>query len=244
MRILNWNVERPQLSSTMNQRKAKKALSFSPDLIVLTETSVAIDLGSEFESILTLPSKRKPGDGEAVAGISFRKDRFSVVQQIETADPAEAVCLLLNAPHQNLLVYASIIPYHGYRGKDQASRFWEEHQRAIEWHGSDWKKIREQFAFVPFIAAGDYNQHRDGVGKYGSTKVRQQLGKAFDDAGLVCVTETDFKSTNGLSRRNVDHVALSNDLFANLEDVSAWEGKDDNGQLSDHNGITVDIGFD
>jgi endonuclease/exonuclease/phosphatase family metal-dependent hydrolase len=91
------------------------------------------------------------------------------------------------------------------------------------------------------IAAGDYNQHRDGVGQYGTAEVRQLLSAALDEAKLTCVTEADFVASLGLSRRNIDHVCLSSALASAVTDIQAWEGTIAGTRLSDHNGITVDL---
>lgn len=242
MLFLNWNVERPQIGCSKSERKINRVLSFAPAFFVLTETNTTLDFGSHYQTQFTEPSHRKPGPCEAVAGIYFDTRQFELVDQKETSDPTEAVCVLLNSQIGKILLYASIIPYHGYRGKDGNSPFWSEHRQAIEWHKSDWTKLAKETEMDHMLVAGDYNQHRDGVGKYGSKAIRNQLSEAFSDANLTCITEQDFKAT-GLSRRSVDHVALSQKLASQILDVKAFEGKDQQGTLSDHNGITVEIGL-
>ena len=241
MRIVNWNVERPAITGPKNALRIKHLLGLQPDIVVLTETSTSVDLGPEFTGFFCERSARKPRAGEAVAAVWVRTDRFKIVSSIETADPREAVCVEIESEGQCYIVYGSIIPYHGAKGLDGQSARWEEHRTAIAWHSSDWRDLRNRFPTHHFVAAGDYNQHRDGVGKYGTTANRLLLTEALRNANLTCVTEQYFVSTVGLSRRNIDHVCLSDRLANAVTSVLAWEGIIDGVRLSDHNGITVEL---
>jgi hypothetical protein len=190
---------------------------------VLTETSTGVNLGSDFVGLFTEPSPRKPREGEAVAAIWVRKESFKIVDRIVTSDSREAVCVELYGRGARLIVYGSIIPYHGAKGGDRKSLPWQEHKRAIEWHRRDWIDLRRSFPDHRLIAAGDYNQYRDGVDQYGTIEIRQMLSAALDDAKLTCVTEADFVASVGLSRRNIDHVCLSNNIASAVSDIQAWE---------------------
>ncbi|MBE9029302.1 endonuclease/exonuclease/phosphatase family protein [filamentous cyanobacterium LEGE 11480] len=241
MRIVNWNVERPAISSPKNAMRIQHLLNLQPDIVVLTETSKSVDLSPNFSGRFCSPSPRKPREGEAVAAIWVRNDRFKVIQPIQTADPREAVCVELESKGQHYIVYGSIIPYHGAKGADGKSTRWQEHKHTIRWHRSDWQKLRSQYPEHHLIAAGDYNQHRDGVGKYGTIEVRRLLTDALHICNLNCVTEQDFVATTGLSRRNLDHICLTDKLAGAVTDVLAWEGTINGTRLSDHNGITVEL---
>jgi len=241
MRIVNWNVERPAIDSPKNALRVEHLLALKPDIVVLTETSRAVDLGSDFIGLFTDPSPRKPRDGEAVAAIWIRKESLAVVDKIDTSDPREAICVELEGDGIRFVVYGSIIPYHRAKGPDGRSTLWQEHKKAIAWHRRDWSKLRASFPNHGLIAAGDYNQHRDGVGQYGTIEVRQMLSDALHDAGLTCVTEADFVASDGLSRHNIDHVCMSTDIAPAVADVQSWEGTVASTRLSDHNGITVEL---
>ena len=241
MRIVNWNVERPALSSPKNELRIRHLLNLQPDIVVLTETSTSIDLGPDYSGFFCSPSPRKPREGESVAAIWVRSDRFTVVQSIETADPREAICVELESSGQRYIVYGSIIPYHGAKGMDGKSARWQEHKDAIRWHSSDWQELRSQFPTHHLVVAGDYNQHRDGIGKYGTIEIRHLLTTALRESELNCVTEQDVVATIGLSRRNIDHICLTNGLVDAVTSVLAWEGTIDGTRLSDHNGITVEL---
>lgn len=241
MRLVNWNVERPSMNSKKNPLRVRHLLSLQPDIAILTETSRGVDLGTAYIGIFTEPSPRKPGIGEAVAAIWLNSESVSFIRSLPTSDPREAVCIEVEIAGEPYIIYASIIPYHGYRGPDGTSPQWEEHKKAIQWHSSDWQKIRSQFSSHFLITAGDYNQNRDGVGKYGSASVRDLLTVALDLSQLSCVTEQDFVATSQLSRRNIDHVCVDKRCLSDVTEVAAWEGTIANQRLSDHNGITVEF---
>ncbi len=98
-------------------------------------------------------------------------------------------------------------------------------------------------ANLRLITAGDYNQHRDGVGKYGTIEVRRLLSEALVEASLTCVTEADFVATVGLSRRNIDHVCVSTEMASAVTEAHAWEGTVAGTRLSDQHGITVELKY-
>ena len=240
MIVATWNLERPRQNSRRNALRIQKLLSLNADILILTETHRVIDLGPGYRAVTTAPSPRKPRKGEAVAAIWYRTDRYTLLQQLETSDVREAACIQLGSPNGNLLVYASIIPYHGYKGPNGSSGAWVEHERAIGWHGADWASIRRSFPNHLFVAGGDYNQARDGVGGYGTEKVRGLLSEALSKASLTCVTEEDFVAVGKLrDRHSVDHICCCQNLAERPLWVDAWEGTADGVRLSDHNGVVV-----
>jgi Endonuclease/Exonuclease/phosphatase family len=243
VRIATWNVERPAARSPKNRRRIDLLRSLDADVLILTETHVAINLGPEYACAATTPSPRKPRPGESVATIWWRNSHCEFVREIETADSRESVCIELGSPLGATVVYGSIIPYHGYRGPAWQSPVWHEHRKAIEWQGRDWVGLRQARPEHVFIAAGDYNQTRDGVGRYGTASVRQALSAALRAAGLACVTEEDFVATGKLSQRHsVDHICLDTATAARVRTVGAWEAEQSGKRLSDHNGVWVDLG--
>lgn len=243
MKIITWNLERPRLRSPKNSRRIERILESEPDIALLTETHEAIDLGRGYKAVSTAPSPRKPREGEAVAAIWFRTDRYSQGRRFETTDPREAVCVELLSPQRKIMAYASIIPYHGYKGPNGASSAWEEHEKAIEWHRKDWTRLRREYPDHELVVGGDFNQARDGVGQYGNADVRCLLTDAFKAAELTCVTEEDFVASGKLAgRHSVDHICLSSSLAEAVCHVDAWEGTEEGVKLSDHNGVAVEIG--
>ncbi len=77
--------------------------------------------------------------------------------------------------------------------------------------------------------------------RYGTADVRQLMTEALAAADLSCVTEADFRAKSGLTRQNIDHVCLSPELASMVRNVRAWVGTIAGLQLSDHNGITVEL---
>lgn len=234
MRIATWNLNRPFETDSSNAARLRRIEEIGGDIWILTETHALIQLGNGFHSVCTGPSARKPRPGESCAAIH---SRWPILRTLPTSDPTEAVCAEIACPTRKLLVYGSIIAYHGYRGPDKDSACWQEHYRFIEWHRTDWLRLRKEFPEHVLITAGDYNQARDGAGTYGTAEGRAKLTSAFSECGLSCVTEEDFVRTGKLRQRHtVDHICLPRDL--RVTRVGAWENTDGDGQaLSDHNGI-------
>lgn len=244
LRIATWNLERPSPRSRKNPLREELLRSLDADIVILTETTRALTLAPEYGSAFTQPSPRKPREDEAVAGVLYRRARFSLVDRIPTADRREAVCLRLETSgKERILVYGSIIPYHGYKGEDGRSAQWQEHKSAIAWHQEDWVRLRRDFPDDHLVTGGDYNQARDGVGRYGTIEVRDLLTEALEAADLSLVTDEPYKETRGLSRHCIDHICLSEGLTERVSGTEVWEGTPDGVRLSDHNGVFVDVGL-
>lgn len=158
--------------------------------------------------------------------------------------PRGTVAAAVKAPAGPLIVYATVIPWaHDPQHDDgRPARMWEAHLAAIERQGREWALLRAARPDVPLVVAGDFNQHRDGAGRYGTRATRSRLDAALDAAGLVCLTEFDAVATGKLkAQRLIDHVCVA-PAPAGAARVSCWERIDDSGQrLSDHPVIAVDL---
>lgn len=243
MRIATWNLERPDPGSKVrNLAQMEKIREIDADIWILTETHEVIDLSDTHHGASTLPSPRKPRPGEACAAIW---SRWPILRRIDTEDNSEAICVEVDHPEKQLLVYGSIIAYAGYKGPDGKSPMWEQHYRYIEWLERDWLRLRRQFPDHHLITGGDYNQNRDGARWYGTKKGRDMLSEALKGAELKCVTEEDFVAAGKLEKRHtVDHICMDESLAAQVADVDAWERTRPDGlSLSDHSGILTDLKF-
>jgi hypothetical protein len=243
MRIATWNVQRPAPRQALkNEARLEKIREINADIWILTETHELIDLSLTHYGVATKPSARKPRPGEHCAAVW---SRWPLLRRIDTGDPTEAVCVEVEHPDGELLVYGSIIPWDGCKGPDGNSPRWAEHYRHIEWHGRDWLRLRKEFPNHPLIAGGDYNQNRDGARWYGTRRGREMLSRALEDAGLRCVTEEDFVKTGKLQKRHtVDQLCMDVSLAEKVESVGAWERERPDGlQFSDHSGIFVELGI-
>ena len=138
----------------------------------------------------------------------------------------------------------AVIPW-AYERSDDAgrpARMWEVHLAAIARQSDDWAVLRERYPDTPLIVAGDFNQHRDGSGRYGTTQTREALTRALDRSGLHCCTSADVIAAGWLkSSHLVDHICVSAHLVGRTN-VRCWENVDDGGRwLSAH--PLVAIGF-
>ncbi|HEY9817113.1 MAG TPA: endonuclease/exonuclease/phosphatase family protein [Candidatus Obscuribacterales bacterium] len=241
MRIATWNLERADPEDEeQNAARLEKIREINADIWILTETHECIDLSGSHHGAATAPSPRKPREGEACAAVW---SRWPILNQVQTADSTEAVCVEIDHPDRPLLVYGSIIAYHGYKGPDGNSPQWEQHYRYIQWHGEDWKRLRKDYPNHKLIAGGDYNQNRDGAKWYGTNKGRDMLSEALESADLVCVTEEDLVKSGKLKKRHsVDHICLDKVLSESVSAVLAWENESEDGvRYSDHNGLLVEL---
>ena len=93
----------------------------------------------------------------------------------------------------------------------------------------------------PLIVAGDFNQHRDGSGWYGTSEGRALLTSALDGAGLRCLTEDDIVATGRLTSNHlVDHICATADLADRSGRVECWEPTNEDGvRMSDHPGVAI-----
>lgn len=252
IRIATWNLDRPRTKQAEKMNALKQQMQvIDADIWILTETHQAMSPDENYQGAHTDPIKnyKRHTDGERRSSIW---SRFPINQNIETHDPETAVCVELQTPKGSVIVYATVIPYHAagtslpYRSGMkfvEGLKTMELHGASIERHRKDWQRIRTEHADHAFIVGGDFNQHRDGAGAYGA-RGREPLTQALNESSLSCVTEQDFKAIGILTtRRNIDHICLSQQLTSKTIEVSAWEaGESSNGkQLSDHNGVWVDL---
>jgi hypothetical protein len=228
---------RPTPGRSVNRRIIQKITEIDPDILILTETHGCIDIPGAYSIVWTDPSPRKNRLGESVAAIW---SKYPLVQRLPTFDSRETVCVQVQAPVGSLVVYGSIIPYHGYKPADAT---WPPGRyESINRHRQDWEILRSKHPGCEMIVGGDYNQTRDGSKSYGSDRARDALGTALRACSLTCVTEEDFVATGKLrDRHSIDHVALSQRLLPTLRFVGVWEAFDEFGSLSDHNGVFVDL---
>lgn len=234
-RIATWNLERPKQNGwTKNQRRLNKIYEIDADVWVLTETSKAIALEGDYE-----PTESCAHDnGENLSTIW---SRWKVLRALPTFDPNWAVCVEVDSPFGAMVIYGTVITYANDKGASGTAKRWEEHRRSIQQHHEDWLRIQKRYPNHLMCIAGDFNQSRDGSGWYEEKQSVDLLSAALHDLSLVCVTDQNFQAT-GLSRSTIDHICLSERLVPYRVAVGAWEGKTlENGRMSDHNGVFVDL---
>jgi endonuclease/exonuclease/phosphatase family metal-dependent hydrolase len=239
-RIATWNLERPrQKGWIQNQRRLDQIHQIDADVWVLTETNKAIDLGSDYEAIASIPWENYHQTGENLTTIWSRWKRLRTLQ---TFDNHWAVCVEIDSPFGAMLIYGTVLPYANDKGISGTAKRWEEHRRSIQQHHEDWLRIQKQYPDRFMCIAGDFNQSRDNSGWYEEKQSVEMLSTALEDLSMVCVTHQNFQKDVG--RSTVDHICLSKRLVDYQESVSAWKGKTSEGKkMSDHNGVFVDLRY-
>ena len=245
MRVATWNLDHAYNASRPTQLQINKIVEINPDIIVLTETCENVSL-QDYGYTVSYPEQKNGHEKYCVAIWS----RHPILSSPFIQETMLAVCAEIDSPLGKVLVYGTIIPYHGYKGLNGKSSIWEEHYKAIEKQGSDWTALLNTFKNKPLIVAGDFNQTRDRSKQtYGTEKGRQLLSDQLTQNKLVCLTEENFGDAGKLSidpkkgkvRNNIDHICTSKS-FLKPHYVGAWDHfNHDNLFLSDHNGVYVDF---
>jgi hypothetical protein len=252
-RIATWNLERPLKISKRVQLALQKIEALNPDIIILTETSSIVDLGSEYYAVKSKEILKCPNEQWVTIWT-----RWPIVRELKTYDDTKAICALIAAPFGNLIVYGTILPYHmagvnGGKYPEQNCTPWELHEKSIVGLGIDIKTYLAEYQEIPICVAGDFNQTRDNCkGGYGLNRLRLLLSEILRGYHLDCLTEENFGETGklkqnprtGKTRRNIDHILVSSkwhSSFQNL-DINAWDHFTDQGVfMSDHNGVFIDF---
>lgn len=213
------------------------------DVWVLTETHVRhAPSGARAHAAFSPPyPDRRPADERWVL-IWSRIPQEELV--VPSAHRRGTLPVRIMTPGGDVIVFGTVIPW-AYERSDDAgrpARMWEVHLAEIARQSDDWAVLRERYPDTPLIVAGDFNQHRDGSGRYGTTQTREALTRALDRSGLHCCTSADVIATGWLkSSHLVDHICVSAHLVGRTN-VRCWENVDDGGQrLSAH--PLVAIGF-
>lgn len=241
LRIAVWNLERPtSRASARKDRQIDKMREIDADIWLLTETHESIRLEG-YSAVVSKPAPGYHRKGEMSSAIL---SRYPIRGPLPVFDPEFAVCAEIEVGKIPLLVYASVIPYADYRGRDGKSARWEEHRKHVGFNGTDWRSLRREHPTHEFIAGGDFNQCLDGSGWYGNAESERLLNDAMKGAGLACATTENFRNApNPISRSSIDHICLSSGLAALSPKAVAWDGgvKGDASRLSDHNGVVVTL---
>ncbi len=238
LKIATWNLEHPK----PNSWKKKPAIidqiqTINADVWILTETNnLAIDLSSFGYAKFSSTEYEHKGLQQNAYTTIWSKIQAST-QVIKTFDRDISVCIKVNLKDYNLLIYGTIITWHGDRGSDGKSKNWEEHYHSIEQHGNDWEQIMKMNPNSKLIIAGDFNQSRDGSGWYGTRKGIDSLTRQLNRNNLICITD----KVKPQKRHNIDHICMSQELQSNCK-ADLWENISNNNVImSDHNGVFVDL---
>jgi endonuclease/exonuclease/phosphatase family metal-dependent hydrolase len=233
MRIATWNLARPRPNGwKLTPRIEQKLQEVNADIWVLTETHAALKPGPDYASHGSEYDQSLHRVGEHWTMIW---SRYPIIQQIPTSMSQLAACCEIHTPLGPSIVYGTVLP-------DGTAKSWQPHYDKIKAQGKDWKRLRADFPRHLLFVAGDFNQNRGGPHLYGTNEGRDLLTTALHDADLICATERDL-ATFGILRtlQTIDHICVPA-AWRQRVSVGAWEGTCDDGvQLSDHNGIVIDL---
>ena len=250
-KISNWNIDRPSPNSKKTKLVICKIIEEDSDIIVLTETSNAIDLSDKYPfSISTLSYERTPTEQWVTIW-----SKWEILEQLSTFDNYRTVSGIIKSPFGNFTLFGTIIPYHmagvsGVRYGNLNYKTWEYHEKDLISQSQDWKKIIKSHN-LPLMVIGDFNQTRYNNQGYGTKKVRDLLTNILNNLDLNCVTEIDFSKEyltvdpkKGKTRNNIDHICISEELLKimTMHKVGAWDHFTEDGKyMSDHNGVYLEF---
>lgn len=252
LRIANWNMERPLNNTKKTFLALNKIAEINADILVLTETSNAINLSTLYPyCISTISFERTPTE-QWVAIWS----KFEIKNQIKTFDSHRTVCCTINSSLGEIIIYGNIIPYHmagvsGVRYGSLNYKPWQFHEEDLFNQANDWECILNKNIDIPFFIIGDFNQTRGINTGYGTKRVKNILSQLLEKLNLICITEQNHINAflgidlkTGKKRNNIDHICLSKFVLNNIISykVGAWNHfTAKNEYMSDHNGIYVDL---
>jgi hypothetical protein len=250
MRIATWNVERPKSdTSPRSQRVLQKIHDVAADIWILTETHDTIrpDGGNYAVSTATVPDP--PIYHAAGEHKTTIWSRWPIVEQWATATPHRATCAVIETPLGGLVVYGTVIPYHGARWPYGTPRNWDAHYAAIATQGADWSRLRRKFPTFGLCIAGDLNQTRTGRLWYGSKWGRTLLDLALEENNLIGVTQDNFGAAQELKEEDrallaqcIDHICLDRLWAKYVKRIAIWPKELATGErLSDHSGVFIDL---
>ncbi len=247
-KISTWNLERPRPNSNKTKLVIEKILEEKSDIIILTETSNAVNLSEDYPfSIHTKSYERTPTEQWVTIW-----SKWPIIQQLKTIDNHRTVCGIIKTPISKIILYGTIIPYHmagvtGVRYGNLNYTTWEYHEKDLHNQSDNWKELLKENEGLPLIVAGDFNQTRFNDIGYGTKKVRRILTEKLQEIEMTCVTEIDFSQNflskdpkKGKVKNNIDHICVSNYFLKQLKNynVGAWNHFTKDGIfMSDHNGV-------
>jgi endonuclease/exonuclease/phosphatase family metal-dependent hydrolase len=220
MKIATWNVER--LKKKGNLGEVTAALKqLKADLVVLTETTSAIDLSNDYQHSLASdpPSSSekvlyRPGENRATIWSKYP------LSQIATYDSTTSICAGVQTPQGALYVYGTIV---GILGNREESFLMD-----LKKQMADWERISQ---LGGICVVGDFNTTFSDA-YYFTEEGRALISDCFAKLEIINLTSTIPK--------NIDHVAISKQFLKATETKTETWNCDK--KLSDHVGVCVTVG--
>ena len=221
MKIATWNIERPTQSGQKSTAIVDYLKKLNADVLVLTETNKFINLGAEYELFHTeifSGDFYKSGDRQVTV---FSK--YPIVRHIPTFRADTSLCLVIDTPYGELVVYGTIIGNFG-NGGDQFKLDLEKQLTDFECIGKTQN----------FCVIGDLNiSFSDDV--YFTKDGRKKLRNSFEQLGMKIMTEQ--------ITQNIDHIVLTKEFIASKKIINGFWNDTENKatRLSDHKGVFLEI---
>ena len=239
MRILNWNTEfvSPRARKGKFQRIRAKIAGFNADVICLTE-AFPETMPEHGHTVTSEPSGAGNAENRGARKVLlWSRFGWSRIDTLGSPDLPEGRFISAETKDGSGIEWTFVgmcIPWRGYRntaGRGQARmKAWAGASRYLD-------TLREEV--LPRLApcertilVGDFNLQIPAYNyPYEGSEVNQKR-KATFDGWLI--------PTAGISRRFIDHIAMSSELRVNtLRYVSRFDS--DGRQLSDHDGVCIDL---
>ncbi len=221
MKIATWNIERPTRNGQKSQAIIDYLKKLNADILVLTETNEFINLGNEYELFHTeifSGDFYKPGDRQLSI---FSK--YPIIRHIPTFRADTSLCLAVETPYGDLVVYGTIIGNFGNGG--------DQFKLDLEKQLTDFEAIGKA---QNFCIIGDLNiSFLDDF--YFTIKGREKLTNSFERLGMKLMTEQIIQ--------NIDHIVLTKEFIINKKIINGFWNDTENKstRLSDHKGVFIEI---
>lgn len=188
MRIATWNVEYayPNRLGALQRVVSEN----DADVWVLTEThDDLVPSGTRYAAHSEPRPKNWSGIRPGSRWVSIWS-RWPILAKVSLpeADLERTVAALIDVGSQKLLVYGTVLPWKGDRGKFD----WSEHHRIIPMQCAEWLKLHKEHSDASLCVAGDYNTDmgtgilRDKSGDRDTTRRAFRLRAILRDRPGAC----------------------------------------------------------
>jgi hypothetical protein len=244
LRIGVWNVEYA-LTERVNTRRRAIMRRNPADIWILTETRDTLrPLGR-----LAVHSRQRPYYGSSV---KHRSRWVSIWSRLPVtarpvargADRERTTSALIATPLGPLLVYGSVMPWNGDKGRmgsDVNASGWSRFFEVVPQQLRECRQLQQRFPKAALCLAGDFNCDMERGSYYGSTKATRLLETGLASLRAFCATGPGRVPRGWLEHLPIDHIALPISWAPHTRVVAAWEGRIGQPRLSDHSGVVVEI---
>lgn len=219
MKIATWNIERLKHKKELSAIE-EACFNLQADILVLTESDFQVDLDFPFCYHTPPLAEILPDYYKATEHRVTIFSKFPCVMEHDTYDKYTALCVELETPQGNLLVYGTIMGIFGNREKS----FRPDLKKQLE----DFHRLSA--SGLPLCICGDYNlSFADNY--YFTNWGRKTVLDSFAQNKIRLLT-ADVSEC-------IDHIAVT-DSFVSGRTWNVQEWNLDK-RLSDHKGIVVEI---